>query len=282
MGESAGAEEIPLLNRSLPATPATSDAAAFSSRRASVIDEAEAGLLANDFNDTKLGKEVDEEAALPPLPIRIPGRRTSLRRLLILATLGVTSVVVLSVVLLPAAQSVWQLVNPWASAPKAPFERFYDPPPQPLDPQGIWVQEAADGDDYTITAIVVHGLGDQGDGVPFVWDMPLDFPYVRWVAPTADYLNVTVRDHQQTRAWFDMHSFPDVYHNEDVEGYVRSQQQLNQLIDDERARMVELGKEPRIVLMGFSQGELPLLIRKRSLRLTTEHVQVEPCPSCCP
>lgn len=46
-----------------------------------------------------------------------------------------------------------------------------------------------------------------------------------------------------------------MYYHEDVEGYVHSQQQLNLLIDEERARMVELGKEPRIVVMGFSQGE---------------------------
>lgn len=50
-------------------------------------------------------------------------------------------------------------------------------------------------------------------------------------------------------------TFEDVYEDEDVKGYVHSQQQLNRLIDEERQRMVTAGKEPRIVLMGFSQGE---------------------------
>jgi hypothetical protein len=65
-----------------------------------------------------------------------------------------------------------------------------------------------------------------------------------------------------------------VYYHEDVEGYVHSQQQLNLLIDEERARMVELGKEPRIVVMGFSQGEPPRphLVCSPWLGLTSEYL----------
>jgi len=38
---------------------------------------------------------------------------------------------------------------------------------------------------------------------------------------------------------------------------MHSQQQLNQLIDDERQKMLDAGKPPRIVLLGFSQGAFP-------------------------
>lgn len=265
MGRTPCADQIPLLDfdRSRSTTPALGEPAVFvapnSDRRSSaVVDEAEAGLLANDYNAT--GKDVDEGHGLTPLPVtvRLPRKRwlTSLRLLLLVGT-GILGLCFLSITPKYGVRSAWRYLEP-AGPTRPPAERFFDPPSRRLRPDKIWVQEAADGDDYTITAIVLHGLGDRGDGVPFVWDMPLDFPYIRWVAPTADVMNVTVRDKKPNTAWFDMHSFPDVYHLEDVEGYVHSQQQLNRLIDDERARMVALGKEPRIVLMGFSQGETGL------------------------
>lgn len=52
--------------------------------------------------------------------------------------------------------------------------------------------------------------------------------------------------------------FDDIWGDEDVVGYMHSQQQLNQLIDDERQKMLDAGKPPRIVLLGFSQGAPPL------------------------
>lgn len=38
---------------------------------------------------------------------------------------------------------------------------------------------------------------------------------------------------------------------------MHSQQQVNRLIEEERERLIAAGKEPRIVLMGFSQGASP-------------------------
>ncbi|GAA5996552.1 uncharacterized protein JCM10292_003047 [Rhodotorula paludigena] len=130
---------------------------------------------------------------------------------------------------------------------------FHHEPKWPLLEDGVAVLEAAEGQ-HTVTAIVLHGLGDVGDGKPFTWNMPSRFPWVRWVAPTSDYLNVTVRDGEGTHGWFDITSFEDIYDNEDVVGYMHSQQQVNRLIEEERERLIAAGKEPRIVLMGFSQG----------------------------
>ncbi|BGP48258.1 hypothetical protein JCM10450v2_004130 [Rhodotorula kratochvilovae] len=142
---------------------------------------------------------------------------------------------------------------------------FFDPPAWPLDPAGIAVLDAAEGE-HTVTAIVVHGLGDRGDGRPYTWTLPKRFPYVRWVAPTADYLNVTVRNGAETRAWFDIASFEDIWGDEDVVGYMHSQQQLNRLIDAERQKMLDAGKLPRIVMLGFSQGGVMSLLATLTAR----------------
>ncbi|KPV74621.1 uncharacterized protein RHOBADRAFT_53590 [Rhodotorula graminis WP1] len=137
-------------------------------------------------------------------------------------------------------------------------DALFDEPSWPLAPSGFGILDA-DGE-HTVTAIVVHGLGDKGDGKPWTDVLADEFPFVRWVAPTADYLNITVRDGATTRAWFDIVDFDDIWGDEDVVGYMHSQQQLNQLIDDERQKMLDSGKVPRIVLLGFSQGGVMTLL----------------------
>lgn len=207
MASSPGdADHIPLLNRSLPPTPAP-DASDTATDGGPGLDEARAGLLRHDYNEE--GKDrVDEEQALPPLPVsgkkswrRLIGRiRFALLVTAILAMLGA----LVFLFIFPALGSLWSKLNPWATGPRTPEERFFEPPSHPLDPEKIWRQEAVDGENYTVTAIVIHGLGDFGNGAPFVWEMPIHFPYVRWVAPTADQLNVTVRKYKTDNAWFDM------------------------------------------------------------------------------
>ncbi|GAA5979413.1 hypothetical protein JCM21900_002510 [Sporobolomyces salmonicolor] len=137
--------------------------------------------------------------------------------------------------------------------------RLQAPPPRELAREGIRVDEATEGE-YTVTAIVLHGLGQPNHEPPFVERLRNEVPYVRWVSPSADVMEVTVRNHEATSAWFDIDTFDDLYQGEDVEDFVHSQQQLNKLVDDERERMVREGKEPRIALMGFSQGAVMTIL----------------------
>lgn len=51
-------------------------------------------------------------------------------------------------------------------------------------------------------------------------------------------------------------TFADLHQNEDEEGMIESQRQINQLIAEEQQALIRLDREPRIVLAGFSQGAL--------------------------
>ncbi|GAA5865662.1 hypothetical protein JCM1840_003209 [Sporobolomyces johnsonii] len=147
--------------------------------------------------------------------------------------------------------------------------RLHAPPPRELARDGIRVDEATEGE-YTVTAIVLHGLGQPNHEPPFVERLREDLPYetrltrprcaARRVSPSADIMDVTVRNNEPTSAWFDIDTFDDLYQGEDVEDFVHSQQQLNKLVNDERERMVRDGKEPRIALMGFSQGAVMTIL----------------------
>ncbi|BGP08219.1 Acyl-protein thioesterase 1 [Rhodotorula toruloides] len=250
-------------------TPSTS---AVSSPRMSLGDDDKCTPL--------LGAAASKERytpALPPLPATT--KRPSTRRLLSPRALAAFVVIVValgcglyatrsSLAVPPAAAAyVDSLHGMFGTTQRVAtlVEQMHEPPSTAFESDGIFVQDAAKGN-HTVTAILIHGLGDSGDGRPFIWSMPQEFPWVRWVAPTSDYLNVTVREGKKTRAWFDIHTFEDVYEDEDVKGYVHSQQQLNRLIDEERQRMVTAGKEPRIVLMGFSQGGAMTLLSTLTAR----------------
>ncbi|GAA5983655.1 hypothetical protein JCM11641_000923 [Rhodosporidiobolus odoratus] len=110
---------------------------------------------------------------------------------------------------------------------------FHEQPSRPLRQEDTVVVEGKE--DHTVTAIVLHGLGGGAHDYPFVQHLADRYPYVRC-------------------------TFDDLHKNEDVAGYAHSQQQLNRLADEERQRMVSMGKEPRIVQMGFSQGGVMTLL----------------------
>lgn len=65
-----------------------------------------------------------------------------------------------------------------------------------------------------------------------------------------------MRGDQPFPAWFDIVTFKDLYRNEDVASLVSSARQIHLIIDEERKRMVMAGKRPRVIVAGFSQGEL--------------------------
>ncbi|GAA5824292.1 hypothetical protein JCM5353_007010 [Sporobolomyces roseus] len=148
-------------------------------------------------------------------------------------------------------------------------DSFHEKPEaQSLDRDLFLVDEAKLGHDYTVTAIVLHGLGQPNYEVPFIRRMRDQFPYVRWVSPTADTLDVTVRDYESTSAWFNIETFDDLSQGEHLNEFVHSQRQINELVDQERAKMIEEGKEPRIALMGFSQGAVMTLLSMLSSNAT--------------
>ncbi|GAA5915121.1 alpha/beta hydrolase [Sporobolomyces salmoneus] len=138
-------------------------------------------------------------------------------------------------------------------------EKMHEEPRVGLDETKIRVQQSKLGD-YTVSAILLYGLGQPNHELPFVRKMAAKFPYVRWVSPTADQLNVTVRNFEPTNAWFNIETFDDLSKGENIDEFIHSQQQLNKLVDEEKEKMRRDGKEPRIALMGFSQGAVMTML----------------------
>ncbi|GAA6014627.1 hypothetical protein JCM11491_000175 [Sporobolomyces phaffii] len=137
-------------------------------------------------------------------------------------------------------------------------QRMRQDPTRGLDKAKFRVEPAGTG--HTVTAIVLHGLGQPNNEPPFVRKLAHRFPYVKWVSPTADRLNVSVRGFEPTSAWFNIETFDDLSQGENVDEFVHSQQQLNKLVNEEKAEMTRDGKEPRIALMGFSQGAVMTML----------------------
>jgi phospholipase/carboxylesterase len=103
-----------------------------------------------------------------------------------------------------------------------------------------------------VAIIWMHGLGADGnDFVPLVRELDLTgLAGIRFVFPHADQIPVTVNGGYVMRAWYDITN-ADLVRREDEGGLRRSQQQVEALIDREKARGI---KASRIILAGFSQG----------------------------
>lgn len=129
--------------------------------------------------------------ALPPLPATT--KRPSTRRLLSPRALAAFVVIVValgcglyatrsSLAVPPAAAAyVDSLHGMFGTTQRVAtlVEQMHEPPSTAFESDGIFVQDAAKGN-HTVTAILIHGLGDSGDGRPFIWSMPQEFPWVRW------------------------------------------------------------------------------------------------------
>ncbi|GAA5885967.1 hypothetical protein JCM6882_004216 [Rhodosporidiobolus microsporus] len=183
---------------------------------------------------------------------------------LVVLTLAITSLFLLASNLFPPLlpggtyyDSLYEAVSS-SPSPERIHRWFTQPPEQPLAKEGIVVVEASA--EHTVSAIVIPGLGGTAWDWPFYQTLAGRYPYVRWVSPTADYMNVTVRNGERARAWFDIETFDDLYQNEDVAGYAHSLQQINQLVEQERQLLISQGKEPRIAMLGFSQGGVMTLL----------------------
>ncbi len=104
----------------------------------------------------------------------------------------------------------------------------------------------------TVAVIWMHGLGADGnDFVPIVKELDLrGCPGIRFVFPHAATIPVTINGGYVMRAWYDILG-TDIAKREDETGLRLSQTQIEQLIEQEKARGIPA---ERIILAGFSQG----------------------------
>ncbi|KAM0791404.1 hypothetical protein ACM66B_005865 [Microbotryomycetes sp. NB124-2] len=145
-------------------------------------------------------------------------------------------------------------------------DTFHLQPATSLDPAGIKVDGPRTREEHSVTAIVIHGLGDTSHGLFYAYQLGPRFPFVKWIAPQARFMNITVSNGASLTAWYDISSFDDLHYNEDERGMIESQRELNELIRSERQELVDQGKEPRIVVCGFSQGAVMTLLNVLSAK----------------
>ncbi|MGY4831743.1 alpha/beta hydrolase [Sphaerotilaceae bacterium SBD11-9] len=108
------------------------------------------------------------------------------------------------------------------------------------------------GPNPTRSILVLHGLGDSGEGfAPIAEELDLGtLGPVRFVLPHAPERPVTINGGYVMRAWYDILG-TDLARREDEAGLRASQAEIEALIARENARGVA---SSRIVLAGFSQG----------------------------
>lgn len=104
----------------------------------------------------------------------------------------------------------------------------------------------------TVSVIWLHGLGADGsDFVPIVQELDLSgCPGIRFIFPHAPTMPVTINNGYIMRAWYDI-LVTDLVRREDEAGLRKSQELVEQLIAQEKARGIPA---ERIVVAGFSQG----------------------------
>ncbi|KAK4053920.1 hypothetical protein OIO90_003757 [Microbotryomycetes sp. JL221] len=159
-----------------------------------------------------------------------------------------------------------ELDKPSHRKSRAYRDSFHLAPATKLDPNGIRVDGPRTKEEHSVTAIVIHGLGDTSHGLFYAPALGPRFPFVKWVAPQARYINITVSNGAPLSAWYDITSFDDLHEHEDQRGMIESQRELNELIRAERQELIDQGKEPRIVVCGFSQGAVMTLLNVLSAK----------------
>lgn len=104
----------------------------------------------------------------------------------------------------------------------------------------------------TKSVIWLHGLGADGnDFVNIAAELHLPQNLnVRFIFPHAPVRPVTINNHMQMRAWFDIYSLSNLS-QEDTAGILHSQALINDLIQQEIDNGISSEK---IILAGFSQG----------------------------
>lgn len=108
------------------------------------------------------------------------------------------------------------------------------------------------GSNADATIIWLHGLGADGkDFAGLVEELGLPIHHkVRFIFPSAPFANITINNGMLMRAWYDIYDFT-ISDKEDSDGIKKSQQLINELIQQEMAKGIA---SERILLGGFSQG----------------------------
>ena len=72
---------------------------------------------------------------------------------------------------------------------------------------------------HTATVIMLHGLGDTGDGWSAIADdMASALPHVKWIFPHAPARPITINMGMRMPGWFDISSLDDIDQREDAAG----------------------------------------------------------------
>lgn len=115
---------------------------------------------------------------------------------------------------------------------------------------------------HTATMIMLHGLGDTGDGwAGIAGEFAAQLPHVKFIFPHAPARPITINMGAKMPGWFDISSLEDIDQREDAEGLRESKRYVESLVAAEAAGGVPPG---RVVVGGFSQGGAVALMMLRS------------------
>ncbi|KAG1668166.1 hypothetical protein FOA52_005158 [Chlamydomonas sp. UWO 241] len=114
----------------------------------------------------------------------------------------------------------------------------------------------------TGTFIMLHGLGDTGDGWSDVaGQFSAALPTVKFMFPTAPHRKITLNMGMRMNGWYDIKSLEDIDQSEDEAGLMESKRYVEELLAAEVAAGVPSAK---IVVGGFSQGGAVAMLMMRS------------------
>ncbi|EFJ47101.1 hypothetical protein VOLCADRAFT_81547 [Volvox carteri f. nagariensis] len=115
---------------------------------------------------------------------------------------------------------------------------------------------------HTSTFIMLHGLGDTGDGWSDIGYMyKASLPGTKFIFPHAPRRPITLNFGMSMPGWYDIASLEDIQGGEDGAGLRESQRYVEELIQREIAAGIPSTK---IVIGGFSQGGAVALMMLRS------------------
>lgn len=101
------------------------------------------------------------------------------------------------------------------------------------------------------TVVLIHGLGDSGEGLSEVastWSQLM--PHCKFILPTADQRPVTLNGGMRMSAWYDIVGIDDRA-SESCDGIQQSVERIKAILANEHASGLPYS---RMVLAGFSQG----------------------------